>query len=208
MIVMAEGLAESFPQSEIRECVSESAYRSLKPDTFGHFPVSQLKYSGRIGQLVAEKYKRRTGKERKIVGLQSGYEVRCHKPTAFDVILGSQLGVGAYRELAECDLSGVMISVTRPIEPRCSSPSRSSSTTRSSGPTHGLSKWAAGSINWLVTWRSRWSNRSRELSQFSRRRWRSRTEKKGFTAAKMGLFPSVVFRAGGLTGGLRCGALN
>ena len=117
VIVMAEGLAESFPQSEIRECVSESAYRSLKPDTFGHFPVSQLKYSGRIGQLVAEEYKRRTGKERKIVGLQSGYEVRCHKPTAFDVILGSQLGVGAYRALAECDLSGVMISVGAQLNP-------------------------------------------------------------------------------------------
>ena len=111
VIVVAEGLGESLPQSEIRECVSESAYRALKPDTFGHFPVSQLKFSSRIGQLVAEEYKRRTGKERKIVGLQFGYEVRCHKPTAFDVILGSQLGVGAYRALAERNQGGVMISV-------------------------------------------------------------------------------------------------
>jgi 6-phosphofructokinase 1 len=99
------------PASEVRECVSESAFRALKPDTFGHFPISQLKFSNRLGQLVAEEYKRRTGKERKIVGLQFGYEVRCHKPTAFDVILGSQLGVGAYRALAERNQGGVMISV-------------------------------------------------------------------------------------------------
>lgn len=112
VIVVAEGLAESFPRSELRECLVQSAFESLKPDTFGHLPVSQVKFSGRIGQLVAAEYKRRTGKERKIVGLQFGYEVRCHKPTAFDVILGSQLGVGAYRALAERNHNGVMISVT------------------------------------------------------------------------------------------------
>ena len=112
VIVLAEGIAEYLPQAEIRECLSESAYRHLQADAFGHFPVSQLKFSGRISHLVAGEYKRRTGKERKIVGLQLGYEVRCHKPTAFDVILGSQLGVGAYRALAERNLSGVMISVT------------------------------------------------------------------------------------------------
>lgn len=111
VVAMAEGIAEFLPQSEIRECVSASAYAALKPDTFGHFPVSQLKYSGRIGQLVAEEYKRRTGKERKIVGLQFGYEVRCHKPVAFDVLLGSQIGVGAYRALAEKNKDGVMISI-------------------------------------------------------------------------------------------------
>jgi 6-phosphofructokinase 1 len=51
------------------------------------------------------------GKDRKFNGLQFGYEVRCQPPTAFDVILGSQLGVGAYRALAEKGLDGVMISV-------------------------------------------------------------------------------------------------
>jgi 6-phosphofructokinase 1 len=112
VIVMAEGLAEYFPQSELRECLSQSAYAALKPDTFGHFPVSQLKFSGRLGHLVAEEYKRRTGKERKCVGLQFGYEVRCHKPVAFDVLLGSQLGVGAFRALCEKNKDGVMISVT------------------------------------------------------------------------------------------------
>ena len=36
-----------------------------------------------------------------MTGLQLGYEARCAKPHAFDVMLGSQLGVGAYRALVE-----------------------------------------------------------------------------------------------------------
>jgi 6-phosphofructokinase 1 len=111
VIVMAEGLAEFLPNAEILNCLSVEEYKKLKLDEFGHFPVSQLKYSGRIGRMVAEEYRRRAGKERKFNGLQFGYEVRCQTPTAFDVILGSQLGVGAYRALAEQGLDGVMISV-------------------------------------------------------------------------------------------------
>lgn len=116
VIVLAEGLAEFLPQDAIHECLSESAYRGLEVDSFGHFPVSQLKYSGYVGRLVAEEYRRRTGKERRIVGLQFGYEARCQRPTAFDVILGSQLGVGAYRAIAERNLDGVMVSISGPFD--------------------------------------------------------------------------------------------
>ncbi len=116
VIVLAEGLAEFLPQHAIHECLSESAYRSLEVDSFGHFPVSQLKFSGYLGRLVADQYQRRTGKERRIVGLQFGYEARCQRPTAFDVILGSQLGVGAYRAIAERNLDGVMVSVAGPLD--------------------------------------------------------------------------------------------
>ncbi|MGL4941633.1 MAG: 6-phosphofructokinase [Thermoguttaceae bacterium] len=111
VMVMSEGLAEYLPLSEIKLCISDDEFRSLKPDTFGHFPVSQLKYSSRLGRLISEEYKRRTKRSKKMVGLQFGYEVRCNAPTAFDVILGSQIGVGAYRALCEKELNGVMISV-------------------------------------------------------------------------------------------------
>jgi 6-phosphofructokinase 1 len=40
-----------------------------------------------------------------------GYESRCCVPTAFDVMLGSQIGIGAYRALIEEKLNGVMVSV-------------------------------------------------------------------------------------------------
>jgi 6-phosphofructokinase 1 len=109
--IVSEGLAEYLPLAEIKMCCSDDEYRSLKPDSFGHFPVSQLKYSSRLGRLISEEYKRRTGKSKKMVGLQFGYEVRCNQATAFDVILGSQIGVGAYRALAEQGKNGVMISV-------------------------------------------------------------------------------------------------
>ena len=112
VVVMAEGIGEYLPLTEIRKCLSEDEYRKLKPDEFGHFPVSQLKYSSRIGRLASEEFKRRTGKDKKINGLQFGYEARCHTPTAFDVALGSQLGVGSYRALAEKNVDGVMISVS------------------------------------------------------------------------------------------------
>jgi 6-phosphofructokinase 1 len=112
VVLMAEGLAEFLPLEEIHKTLSEDEYVSLKPDSFGHFPVSQLKYSSRLGRLVSAEYNKRTGKTKKVNGLQFGYEVRCHTPTAFDVILGSQLGTGAYRALAEKGMNGVMVSVS------------------------------------------------------------------------------------------------
>ena len=114
--VLSEGLAEYLPLSEIKMCCSDDEYRSLKPDTFGHFPVSQLKYSSRLGRLISDEYKRRTGKSKRMVGLQFGYEVRCNQATAFDVILGSQIGVGAYKALAELGKNGVMISVGQTMD--------------------------------------------------------------------------------------------
>ncbi len=45
-----------------------------------------------------------------MTGVQLGYEARCALPHAFDIILGSQLGVGAYRALVENHLDGVLVS--------------------------------------------------------------------------------------------------
>jgi 6-phosphofructokinase len=52
-------------------------------------------------RLVSEAYYKRRPSSAKVTGLQLGYESRCAKPQAFDIMLGSQLGVGAYRALAE-----------------------------------------------------------------------------------------------------------
>ena len=116
VIVVAEGIGEFLERDEIRKCISEDEFLSLKPDSFGHFPVSQMKFTARLGRLVAQKVLEQRGEELKISGLQFGYEVRCHTPTAFDVALGSQLGVGAYRALAEQGRDGVMISVADQLE--------------------------------------------------------------------------------------------
>ena len=48
--------------------------------------------------------------------MQLGYESRCSPPHAFDVMLGSQLGIGAYRALAEEKLDGHMVSVAGQLD--------------------------------------------------------------------------------------------
>ena len=63
-------------------------------------------------QLIAKLYTERTGRTKKLTGVQLGYEARSAAPTAFDVVLGSQLGVGACRALVEEGLDGHMVSVS------------------------------------------------------------------------------------------------
>lgn len=107
VIVLAEGLAEFLPQSFLE---------GIPRDEHGHIAISQLNLGRTFARLVAEEYKQQTGRSRKVVGLQLGYEARCARPHAFDVMLGSQLGVGAYRALVEEKLDGVMVSVSGQLE--------------------------------------------------------------------------------------------
>ncbi|MDB4676840.1 6-phosphofructokinase [bacterium] len=101
-IVIAEGMAEFLP-SRYLEGVSR--------DDHGHINISSIHLSSLVSQLLSARYTERTGNNRKINGLQLGYESRCAPPNAYDVMLGSQLGVGAYRALVEQKLNGVMVSV-------------------------------------------------------------------------------------------------
>ena len=64
-----------------------------------------------VAMLVTRRYEERTRRKKKVTGLQLGYESRCAPPHAFDVMLGSQLGIGAYRALVEENLDGHMVSV-------------------------------------------------------------------------------------------------
>lgn len=103
VIVLAEGLAEMLPTWALDD---------VPRDDHGHISIAHLNVSRMFAELVARAYQQTTGRERKIRGLQLGYEARCDKPHAFDVMLGSQLGVGAYRALVEERLDGVMVSVS------------------------------------------------------------------------------------------------
>ncbi|MEX0586577.1 MAG: 6-phosphofructokinase [Pirellulales bacterium] len=107
VIVMAEGLAEFLPNSYLA---------NIPRDEHGHISVSHVDLGRMFARLVGKEYEKQTGKRRKIVGLQLGYESRCARPHAFDVLLGSQLGVGAYRSLVEQNLNGVMVSVSGQLE--------------------------------------------------------------------------------------------
>lgn len=103
VIVMAEGLAEYLP---------ESMLEGVERDDFGHIAASSCDLGKRMAKYVSAEYAKQTGRKRKVNGLQLGYEVRCARPQAFDVILGSQLGVGAFRALVEEGKTGVMVSVS------------------------------------------------------------------------------------------------
>ena len=103
VIVMAEGLAEYLPSRNLE---------GIPRDDHGHISIAHVQLGRMFAKLVADEYQRQTGRVRKVVDLQLGYEARCAQPHAFDIILGSQLGVGAYRALAERGLNGVMVSVS------------------------------------------------------------------------------------------------
>ena len=103
VIVIAEGLAELLPNTYLE---------GVDRDDHGHINISAINLHEIFSSLVAKEYERQTGRHRKVNGLQLGYEARCAKPHAFDTMLGSQLGVGAYRALVEKSLNGVMVSVS------------------------------------------------------------------------------------------------
>jgi ATP-dependent phosphofructokinase / diphosphate-dependent phosphofructokinase len=101
VIVLAEGLAQYMPARFLE---------GVKFDDHGNISLSQTNLARNMTKLVEAEYEHRTGKKRRVTGLQLGYEARCALPHAFDVILGSQLGVGAYRALVENHLDGVLVS--------------------------------------------------------------------------------------------------
>jgi 6-phosphofructokinase 1 len=107
VIVVAEGLAEFLPYSYLA---------GIPRDDHGHLAISEISLGKILTDYLSTAYTEATGKHRKINGLQLGYESRCSQPVAFDIMLGSQLGVGAYRALAEQQLNGVMVSISGQLD--------------------------------------------------------------------------------------------
>jgi 6-phosphofructokinase 1 len=101
VIVLAEGLAEYLP--------AENTV-GVARDDHGHLSIANVNFAKLFSKIIAKAYNERTKGERKVTGVQLGYESRCAIPTAFDVILGSALGVGAYRALVEHGKDEVMVS--------------------------------------------------------------------------------------------------
>ena len=109
VIVIAEGLAELLPVKNLE---------GIGRDDHGHINIAAVQLFTIFKKLIADEYKSQTGKSRKVTGVQLGYEARCAKPLAFDVMLGCQLGVGGYRALVENGHDGVMVSVSGQLQLR------------------------------------------------------------------------------------------
>jgi 6-phosphofructokinase len=107
VIIVAEGLAEYLPSKYLE---------GIPRDDHGHIAIAQVNMGRMFARLIAAEYKQQTGRTRRVTGVTLGYEARCARPHAFDVMLGSQLGVGAYRALVEERLNGVMVSVRGQLE--------------------------------------------------------------------------------------------
>jgi len=107
-IVLAEGLADVLPEELV------GAHR----DEQGNVSLGKVDIGRLMAARASARYMEQTGRRKKITGLQLGYESRSSAPHAFDVLLGSQLGLGAYRALAEEQLDGHMVSVTGQLDLR------------------------------------------------------------------------------------------
>jgi ATP-dependent phosphofructokinase / diphosphate-dependent phosphofructokinase len=107
VIVVAEGLAEMLPDKYLQ---------GIGRDEHGHISIAAVNLHDIFGDLIAKEYHRQTGQKRKVTPLQLGYESRCAQPHAFDVMLGCQLGVGAFRALVEKGHNGVMVSVSGQLQ--------------------------------------------------------------------------------------------
>jgi len=106
-VVLAEGLAEHLPENLLED---------VNRDEHGHISLGTLHLGNVVARVVEERFLARTGRERKVKPIQLGYESRCAPPHAFDVLLGTQLGVGAYRALVEEGLDGHMVSCSGQLE--------------------------------------------------------------------------------------------
>lgn len=107
VVVLAEGLAEFLPPRVLGD---------VERDEHGHISLGRLDLGKLLALLVTRRYEARTKRQKKVRGVQLGYEARCAVPHAFDVILGSQLGIGAFRCLTEEGLDGHMVSVTGQLD--------------------------------------------------------------------------------------------
>ena len=109
VVVLAEGLAEA---------LSDEHLRDVPRDEHGHISLGKIDLAKMVAERVSKRFEARTARKKKLMGIQVGYEARCAAPHAFDVILGSQLGVGAYRALVECEHDGHMVSATGQLQLR------------------------------------------------------------------------------------------
>jgi 6-phosphofructokinase len=87
VICVAEGLADKLPDK----------YRPTERDRHGNVILGTAEV-GRVLRDAAEKvYRERTGRKKKIIYKQIGYETRNALPISFDVVMASMLGFGAYK---------------------------------------------------------------------------------------------------------------
>lgn len=106
IVAVAEGLADRLPAEQ----------RPTSVDEHGNVVLGSAQIGSMLAAEMEKAFSELTGRSMKVRSKQIGYEVRCTSPVAHDIMLGSQLGVGAARALLEEGLDGHMVSVEGQLE--------------------------------------------------------------------------------------------
>jgi 6-phosphofructokinase 1 len=106
VVCVAEGLADKLPDSQ----------RPQETDSHGNVVLGAAQIGRMLAAATEKRYAERTGQSIKVRHKQVGYEARCAEASAFDVLLGTQLGTGACRALVDEGLSGHMVSVEKQLQ--------------------------------------------------------------------------------------------
>ncbi len=101
VILISEGLVDKLPASQKPEA----------RDEHGNIVLSEAKIGERVAYMLKHAYKNRTGRRLTVKRGQIGYTTRCVDPTAYDVLLSSQLGNGAFQLIAKRQFAR-MVTVT------------------------------------------------------------------------------------------------
>jgi 6-phosphofructokinase 1 len=101
VVCVAEGVADKLPDE----------IRMKEIDNHGNVVLTNLEIGKMLCERLAAVHQKRTGDKVKFIPKQIGYETRCTAPSGYDVVMASQLGVGAWRAMACEGLNGVMISL-------------------------------------------------------------------------------------------------
>jgi len=105
VILVSEGLVDKMPDDQ----------KPKTTDAHGNLVLAEAKIGERVGHFLRETYKKRTGRKLTVKTGAIGYTTRCIEPSAFDVLLGSQLGMGAF-QFIEAKEFGSMVSVGDNLE--------------------------------------------------------------------------------------------
>jgi 6-phosphofructokinase 1 len=105
VILVSEGLVDKLPPDQ----------KPKETDEHGNIAFAEAKFGYRLGQVVKAMYKEKTGRKISLKTETVGYTTRCAEPSSFDILLGSQLGMGAFRFIAHGKF-GQMVSVGDNLE--------------------------------------------------------------------------------------------
>ena len=113
VVLVSEGLVDKLPDDQ----------KPREIDTHGNTKFSEAFFARKLAKMVGELYaeeKTKLGDPDNKLQIKSeniGYTTRCVEPSAYDILLGSQLGMGAFNFVRDGNL-GTMVSVGDNMELR------------------------------------------------------------------------------------------